>query len=144
MSKKPSLPALVRKADKLFSEYIRNRDATQWVQDETGLSVKAGNCITCYKLVAINQAHCGHFIQRGCKTTRFDQRNASLQCPRCNVFRYGEQYKHGLAIDAKFGEGTAQELLDKEIEYYKSGYKYTRQELEEIIERYRDANTSRS
>jgi len=141
-SKKPSkvkllpIPKLVAKADKVFSNYIRSRDANTLIQNEEGLSLPAGSCITCSRIIAVKQGHCGHFIQRGCKPTRFDPRNASLQCPYDNTYRYGEQYRHGLAIDRKFGAGTSTELLELENRYKRDGHKWTRDELNEVIERY--------
>ena len=75
----------------------------------------------------------GHFQSRRFLPTRFDEENCQVQCPACNVFRYGEQYKFGLALDGKYGEGTAEELeivarkktkinrwqYEGEISYYK-------------------------
>lgn len=139
MAKKPTLPALVRKADKVFSEWIRKRDSVTYIEDEQGFSKRAGYCVTCNKLTPAEgkgTGHCGHFIQRGCKTTRFVPENAALQCNYCNTYRYGEQFKFGLAIDSRWGEGTALKLHEMEAEYKKNGYKYTREELEGIIEKY--------
>ena len=66
-----------------------------------------------------------------------------MQCPACNVFRYGEQYKFGLGLDGKYGEGTAEELeclarttikigrvdYEEKISYYKSIVKNLKKEL---------------
>lgn len=135
--KTKSLPSLVKKADKIFSEYIRYRDADQEAEDKDGNWVPAITCITCKKVVAVKQAHCGHFIQRGCKLTRFDEQNANGQCPYCNTYRYGEQFRHGLEIDRKFGEGTTDRLVKLENQYKREGHKWTRDELEAIIAKYR-------
>jgi hypothetical protein len=134
---KPPLPKLVKKADKLFSLYIRKRDCTTYIETEEGISIPAGKCITCPKIIAFNQGDCGHFIKRGCKLTRFDERNANLQCMRCNRFNEGEQYKHGLAIDEKYGPGTTDELLALEKRYYRESCKLSREQIELIIERYK-------
>lgn len=136
MKSKP-LPSLVKKADRVFSEYIRNRDADREVEDKDGNSVSAGQCMTCPKVVAVKQAHCGHFIPRGCKLTRYDERNANLQCSYCNTYRCGEQFKHGVAIDLKFGQGTAEHLVELEKQYKRDGHKWSREELENIIERFK-------
>ena len=45
-----------------------------------------------------------------------NEKNCQVQCAGCNVFRYGEQYKFGLWLDAEFGEGSAEELLRKSKE----------------------------
>jgi hypothetical protein len=43
--------------------------------------------------------------------------------------KYGEQYKYGLALDAKYGAGTAAKLSKMAQE----SHQFTRGELEEII-----------
>jgi hypothetical protein len=44
--------------------------------------------------------------------TRFDERNAHLQCIYCNDVKSGEQYKMSIYIDKKYGVGTAKLLED--------------------------------
>jgi hypothetical protein len=65
--------------------------------------------------------------------TRFDEENCQVQCIKCNMFSQGEQFKFGLNLDAKYGEGTAEELeflarttlkisrveYEEQISYYK-------------------------
>ena len=53
---------------------------------------------------------CGHFQSRANLKTRFDEENCQVQCVGCNMFKQGEQYKFGLYLDGKYGEGTAVEL----------------------------------
>lgn len=67
-------------ADKLFSEYIRNR-----YSDWRGYS----KCYTCGKTLKIKEAQCGHFFSRGKMNTRYDEDNARIQCSGCNVFKHG-------------------------------------------------------
>lgn len=133
---KSELSKLTAKADKVFSLYIRKRDSTEYIRGEI-LDEPAGECITCNKLIPAKQAHAGHFVQRGCKLTRYDEENVNLQCSGCNTFRYGEQYKHGRAIDMKYGDGTADRLMALEAEYKANGHKFTRDFLQDIIERYK-------
>lgn len=138
-TKLPKLSTLVNKADTVFSKYIRQRDTKTWVQDETGLSIPAGYCVTCLKLTPTGgrgSGHAGHFIGRGCKLTRYDERNVNLQCNYCNTYKHGEQYKHSLYIDATYGAGTAQELHELERQYKAQGYKFTREELENVVANY--------
>lgn len=116
-----SLPKLTKKADKHFSLLIRARD-----RDEP--------CITCPSYPEGAAAHAGHFVTRGCKLTRFDPHNVNKQCNYCNTFRDGEQYKHGVAIDKKYGVGTAAELVELEARYKREGHKYTREFLQSILE----------
>ena len=125
MRKKRSRKSLEKKLDTAFSKYVRLRDS-----DEDGY----GNCITCGVNRHYTQADCGHFISRSCRITRWDEQNAHLQCKRCNGFLSGRQYEHGMAIDKKYGEGTAETLL------YNS--KYTRQfTLDELEDMWQHFNT---
>lgn len=101
--KPKSISTLKSKADKVFALYIRLRDSTQL---EDG---RMGKCITCEKWVALNtiNAQAGHFISRRHMATRFDERNVNLQCAYCNGWGGGEQYKYSIAVDKKYGSGTA-------------------------------------
>ena len=92
----------MKKADKYFSEYIRLRDSDQNCN---------AICITCRKVAHISEMDAGHFIDRSHKATRYDERNVNAQCRTCNRFQSGRQFEHGLAIDLKYGTGTAEQLL---------------------------------
>jgi hypothetical protein len=105
---KQSVSVMKKKADAIFSIYVRTRDA-----DQDGLVP----CITCK-------------AKRPIKEMRFDEENCNAQCPGCNVFRYGEQYLYALAIDDKYGDGTADRLMQQRF----STHKFTVQELQEIID----------
>ncbi len=89
-------------ADKWFSIYIRLRD-----------SYDGGycRCITCYTAAKWKEMDCGHFVTRNHSMTRYSEENCNAQCKGCNNFKSGDQYKHGKAIDAKYGEGTADKLI---------------------------------
>ena len=121
-----SISKLKKELDKWFSLYIRLRDA-----DELGF-VK---CFTCgrfkhYKSGMQN----GHFQSRSFLATRFDEENCQPQCVGCNMFKQGEQYKFALALDAKYGEGKAEEL-----EFLaKSVVKFSRYDYEDKIGYYKD------
>ena len=52
---------------------------------------------------------CGHFMSRRYMATRYHELNQN-QCIKCNMFEQGMQYVYGLNLDAKYGEGTADEL----------------------------------
>lgn len=55
--------------------------------------------------------HAGHFVSRRHKSTKYNELNVNAQCCSCNYYRSGEQYKHGVAIDQKYGRGTAEKLM---------------------------------
>lgn len=88
-----SRTALVKEADRVFSLYIRGRDA--WKP-----------CCTCWTAWT-EQAQCGHFQSRRHLHTRWSNTNAHSQCYRCNMLLSGEQYKHWKFIDAKYGNSQA-------------------------------------
>lgn len=122
-SKRP-IPKLKAEADKWFSQYIRYRDgrythARGWETE----------CITCNRWLPLKQMQAGHFVTRAINDLRFDEENVNGQCLKCNVFGAGEQYKYSVAVDIKYGEGTATALMSRRSILHK----FTRQELEEII-----------
>jgi hypothetical protein len=121
-----SISKLKKELDKWFSLFIRLRDATQ-----EGLV----QCFTCGAVKYYKKGiQCGHFQSRTFLATRFDEENCQPQCVGCNMFKQGEQYKFSLYLDAKYGEGKAQEL-----QYLaKSIVKFTRVDYEEKIVYYKD------
>ena len=98
---KKNITKLKKELDKWFSLYIRLRDAS-----DLGMC----QCFTCGKVDHYKKMQCGHFQSRKHLSTRWDLKNCQVQCAGCNVFRYGEQYKFSLNLDAKYGEGTSEEL----------------------------------
>ncbi len=122
-----SISKLKKELDKWFSLYIRLRDANDF-----GLV----QCFTCGVVKPYNKGmQCGHFQSRSHLSTRFDEVNCQPQCVGCNMFKQGEQYKFALNIDAKYGEGTAQELQFLS----KTTLKITRVEYNEKITYYKEA-----
>ena len=122
--KKKTRSQLVKELDKVFSEYIRKRNA-----DHNGNV----SCFTCDKVAHWKDMQCGHFQSRKHYATRWDEQNCQVQCAGCNIFRSGEQFKFGVNLDKKYGQGTAETLermarftikfsnveLAEKIEYYK-------------------------
>lgn len=115
---------LVKKLDKIFSIWIRSKDA-----DHAGMV----DCFTCgvtknwkYEIDA------GHFQSRGKYETRWNEQNVKPQCKRCNGFRGGEQYRFAKNLDALYGEGTAEWL---EFESNQSA-RFTNEELLVKIKHY--------
>mgnify|MGYP003633483320 CR=1 FL=1 len=104
-----SISKLKKELDKWFSLFIRLRDATN-----EGMV----QCFTCGKVAHYKDGmQCGHFQSRKHLSTRWENKNCQVQCAGCNVFRYGEQYKFSLNLDAKYGSGTSEdlEILSKQI-----------------------------
>jgi hypothetical protein len=119
-----TISKLKKKLDVLFSQYIRRRNA-----DHLG-RVK---CFTCGVEKHWKEQQAGHFQSRSHHSTRWDEVNVQVQCVKCNMYRQGEQYKFGMYLDQRFGDGTAEEL-----EYRaKTIVKLNRVDYEEAIERYK-------
>ena len=100
--KKTDRQRLIAKLDTVFSEFIRLRDS-----DQNGIC----KCITSGEYFHWQECDAGHFITRDNFATRWNEQNVNAQGRGDNRFKSGRQYEHGLAIDRKFGPGTATKLL---------------------------------
>jgi hypothetical protein len=118
MAKKPSRKTIITKLDSIFSQYIRLRYSKNEIS----------TCVTCGKQDHWKKMQNGHFISRKHYATRFDEDNCQVQCSKCNVFRYGEQYLFSKYLGADLSE----ELLIKS----RNIQKFTDNELLEMIELY--------
>ncbi len=99
---KKTISQLKKELDKWFSLYIRIRYAAE----VTGVC----QCFTCGKVDHYKKMQCGHFQSRRHLSTRWNEQNCQVQCVGCNMFKQGEQWKFGLRLDYKYGEGTSEEL----------------------------------
>ena len=113
--RKPSRKNLVTKLDKVFSEYIRRRYAVNDIAE----------CVTCGKRDHWKNLQAGHFISRKHYATRWNEENVQVQCVKCNVYRYGEQYLFGLHL----GKEVSKRLLQESREIVK----FSDYDLEEKI-----------
>ena len=121
-----SISKLKKELDKWFSLYIRLRDA-----DENGVVI----CFTSGRAYPYKNIHAGHFMSRRCLSTRWCEINVQPQSAADNLFAQGEQYRFGLNLDAKYGEGTAEELQFKARQIQK----FSRVDYEEKISYYKSA-----
>lgn len=125
MAKLPSLPKLRKKLWKIFSLYIRKRDA-----DENGMV----NCISCGKWLHFKEGDAGHYHPQslGLQTV-FVEKNVHFQCTWCNHALQSNQVEYAKALVKRYGEGILEEL-----EPLKHGsLKLSRVEYMELIEKYR-------
>ena len=120
--KKLTRSKLIKKLDKVFSLYIRQRYAKN----------KIAKCFTCGKQDHYKKLQCGHFQSRKYYSTRWDETNCQVQCAGCNVFKYGEQFVFGVNLNKKYGQGTAESLYLKS----KQLTKYSTTDLEDLINKY--------
>ena len=120
-----SISKLKKELDKWFSLYIRLRDAT-----DEGLV----QCFTSNRVYHYKSIHAGHFMSRKRLATRWCESNVQPQSAADNLFGQGEQYKFALNLDAKYGDGKAEELQIKS----RQTLKITRVDYEEKIGYYKD------
>lgn len=76
--KSNSQATLIRKLDKVFSLYIRLRDA---------MPNGYVRCISCGQIKKFEDMDCGHFHSRTHMATRFDEDNCHAECAYCNRFK---------------------------------------------------------
>ena len=103
---KKTISKLKKELDKWFSLYIRLREATP-----EGMI----QCFTSGRVYHYKQMHAGHFMSRRHLATRWCEINVQPQSPADNLFGQGEQYKFGLNLDSKYGEGIFQGVMSDEV-----------------------------
>ena len=112
------LPKLKKKAQDIFNKWIRNRD-------------KEERCISCGG--PVEQA--GHYFSSGhYSALTFNEMNVNGQCIRCNCFIHGNLIHYRMGLVQKYGDKKVKQL-EKEAEV--RTYKWSRTELEEIIQKYK-------
>jgi len=118
--KKYSPAQLKAKAQKVFNAWIRKRD-------------EGKPCISC-GIQPTQQA--GHYFSAGhYSKLRFDERNVSGQCIRCNYYLSGNQIGYRQGLIKRIGL-EAVEQLEAEASI-KGAFKWDRFSLIDIIEKYK-------
>lgn len=123
MAKKLTLQKLIKKAQPIFNKWIRERD-------------KDLPCISCgqYK----DEYDCGHFFPVSTHAgLRFDEENCHKECRYCNRFNEGHLIGYDENLRIRLGEERYHALKQRAAHYKRNGYKFSRMEVEEIIEKYR-------
>jgi len=109
----------LKEAQVVFNRYIRERD-------------KGLNCISCGKQP--KKQNCGHFYsQGGHANVRFDEDNCNLQCEHCNTFLSGNLLNYREGLLKRIGEAKLDALSQRANETRK----YTNDELQELIKKYK-------
>ena len=115
-----TLQDYIKIAQQVFNKYIRERD-------------KGSVCISCQKKPLKENA--GHFYNANNHwSVRFDERNVHLQCEHCNTYLSGNliYYRENLIKKIGFDEFEKLSVKAKETR------KYSKEELKEIIELYKN------
>lgn len=98
--KKKTTSQLKKKLDKIFSEYIRRKDAKNGI----------ATCVTCGKKAHWKELQNGHYVSRSYLATRFDETNCHVQCCGCNIFKKGNMDSYALFMINKYGVKHLEEL----------------------------------
>jgi hypothetical protein len=122
--KQKSLRALKAKAWKLFSEYIRRKDA-----DEGGTVA----CYTCGALMFWKEAHAGHAIPGRHNAVLFDEEIVKPQCVTDNIFKGGMYH----IFTTKLIEEKGMDWWKAKLDGARRIVKYTRADIEQMIETYK-------
>ena len=129
--RKPKGVSQLKDLKKVFSRYIRMRDAL--ITTGTPEYIL---CITCAKRKSTKGVDAGHYITCGKETTRFDERNVHGQCKRCNAFddkvKVTAAYKK--AMIEMYGKKQVEELraLSNQLK------RWTKDELLELLTYYKE------
>jgi len=124
MKKKPKLTTLKNKAWKLFSEWIRRKDA-----DAGGTT----QCFTCNKLLDWkHEAQAGHAIGGRRNAVLFDEEIVRVQCACCNVILRGNYQIFIYKLIKKHGI----EWWERKLIGATKAVKLTHADLEEMIAAY--------
>jgi hypothetical protein len=108
-----TIPKLTAKAQRIFNNYIRQRD-------------KDLGCISCGGRVD----HAGHYFSVGAHSAlRFSEQNCHGQCIGCNCYKHGNLIRYRQGLVERIGE-TAVRELEAEKNLVR---KWSRTDLEEII-----------
>ena len=123
-----SIPKLIQEAQVVFNEFIRLRDAS-------GSHFK---CISCDDIKPTEYMEAGHFYStKLAPGLRFNEYNCNGRCHHCNCFLYGNLDKYAVNLVKKIGPQKFNELVQQKAEYTRTGHKWSRTELIEIIEYYK-------
>lgn len=101
--KKIKVSTLKKKADAVFSRFIRQRDRN---------AMGEGVCYTCYRTAPWKKLQCGHFVPRQYLATRYSEINCHSQCYACNMLYNGQPSSYASRLELEFGPGTVLRLED--------------------------------
>lgn len=122
--KQKSLRILKDRAWKVFSEYIRRKDA-----DAGGTEC----CYTCGKLAHWKELHAGHALPGRHNAVLFDEAIVKPQCPVCNIWK-GGNYP---IFTTKLIKENGMEWWEEKLEGAKRLVKFTRADVEDLIAGYK-------
>ena len=113
-----TVQSLMKKAQKVFNEFIRLRDKE--------------NCISCGKPLG-DKYDAGHYIASTYKVHTFNENNVHSQCVHCNQYLSANLLEYRKALINKIGSDAVWWLEQTKHQEYKP----TREELKQLIETYK-------
>ena len=131
MARSKTLQKAIQKADKYFSQYIRQSRAVDGYC----------TCVTCETRKRWNEIDAGHYHHRGFYGTRWDEKNVNPQCRHCNSFQGGMPGEYGTYMRKKYSEKALDELhaLAHNAHFCMAlGYFKLWDYVEDIAEKYRE------
>ena len=129
MKKKQTLPKLKAKLQIVFNKYIRLRDS------EDGCFV----CISCGEVKRVEDMDAGHYYAtKGYDGLRFNEYNVNGECSGCNRFDESHLIGYGKNLLDKYDLSVVNLLETAAAEYKKNGHKWYRDDLEEMINYYKN------
>lgn len=124
---------LKNQLDTVFSQYIRLRDMIP--------NTTIFRCISCGMIKPINQADCGHYINRQHMSTRYSEINCNAQCRHCNRFDEGNMQGYRRGLVNKYGETKVTLLESQKYEVrkysdfeYKALIQYYKKEIKRMLD----------
>ena len=115
---------LINKADRVFSIWIRTRDA-----DENGYC----HCCSCGRIAHYKEMDAGHFVNRSHMNLRYNETNVNAQCRYCNRFDEGNNLGYATFLTKKHGSKILKKL---QLAKYRTK-KFNKFELQEMIKFYK-------
>lgn len=119
-----TIPKLIQKAQKVFNAYIRKRDS------------KDGyfTCISCFRTLPIEKINAGHYVPvKKSSYLRFHEDNCHAECQFDNGFNEFHLINYRKHLILKIGEERVEWLEHNQNKVHK----WTREELNNIIEKYK-------
>ena len=100
---------LERKLDKIFSEFIRLRDAHEFQRTHLGVEFGFVSCCTCGGVHQWRYVDAGHYIGRHSHNTRWEEQNVHAQCKGCNLDE-GHKPEYEDFLREKYGADVVSQL----------------------------------
>jgi hypothetical protein len=117
-------PILIAKLDRVFSRFIRLKDADH----------EMARCVTCGLVAHWREMQNGHYISRRKMSTRWDEMNCHVQCPHCNETLGGNLDKYAEYLLNTYGPAATFSLQQKS----QHREKISNSELQSMINYYQE------